>query len=264
MHVLTKLALFAAALTCLPASANTQTRQSTQNSFFDDFSTLDRARWSVSNGWVNGPEHNCGWSSANVRRGKNAIILVLNNRRSANRPHSCGEVQTRKAYHLGTFEARMRVASASGVVTAFFLYSRLPSGEDEQIGISIAGNDPTKIVLTHSAVGRGVSRKSIELDYDASTTTADYAFQWQPDVLRWFVNGRLVHEVAGMKAPIPSRPSKLFLGIRNAAGQGEEDWLGSFEYGGQPLLATFEHVAFTELGVPCQFPASVVCAPAMK
>jgi endo-1,3-1,4-beta-glycanase ExoK len=89
---------------------------------------------------------------------------------------------------------------------------------------------------------------------------ADYAFQWQPDALRWFVNRRLVHEVTGMKTPIPSRPSKVFLNIRNAAGQGEEDWLGSFEYAGQPLLATFEHVAFTKFGLPCQYPTSVLCA----
>lgn len=30
----------------------------------------------------------------------------------------------------------------------------------------------------------------------------------------------------------------------------------------QPITATFEHVAFTELGRPCQFPTSIVCAQA--
>ncbi len=251
-----------AAVSALPlAGAVGQVRQPpTGISFFDNFATFDRSRWFVSNGWANGPEHNCGWSNTNVRRAKNAVTLVLNNRRSANRPYSCGELQTHRLHQFGLFEARMRAASGFGVVSAFFLYTRLPGGGDEQIGISIAGNNPTLALLTHAAFPKGVFRKSIELGFDASTAMADYAFQWEPGVLRWFVNGRLVHEVMGTKTPIPSRPSKIFMNIRSAAGRGEEDWLGTFEYGDQPLLATFEYVAFTELGQACQFPASLLCA----
>ena len=91
----------------------------------------------------------------------------------------------------------------------------------------------------------------------------DYAFEWLPDVMRWFANGRLIYEVKKEgNAPFPVEPGKIHLSIWSGAPR-RTRWLGPFVYPG-PLTARFEHVAFTEVGKPCQFPASVVCARAAK
>jgi endo-1,3-1,4-beta-glycanase ExoK len=38
-----------------------------------------------------------------------------------------------------------------------------------------------------------------------------------------------------------------------------EAWMGRLQYPGRPLVTSYEHVAFTALGEPCRFPASVLC-----
>jgi endo-1,3-1,4-beta-glycanase ExoK len=70
----------------------------------------------------------------------------------------------------------------------------------------------------------------------------------------------LIREVkASAGADLPVTPQKIYVSIWNCIGSDQEAWLGRFAYPGRPLVATFERVAFTEAGAPCQFPESVVC-----
>jgi endo-1,3-1,4-beta-glycanase ExoK len=105
----------------------------------------------------------------------------------------------------------------------------------------------------------------VNLGFDPSEGMNDYAFQWTPQSVRWFVNGRLVHSMDVTSAPRDAaRPAKIIVSLHNNIGEGQIAWLGRFEYGGQPFLTTYEYIAFTELGAPCQFPVSVVCKQAQQ
>jgi endo-1,3-1,4-beta-glycanase ExoK len=97
----------------------------------------------------------------------------------------------------------------------------------------------------------------ILLGLDSADDFADYAFEWTPDTVRWFVNGRLVHELAGRGRNVPTHLAKVYLSLWN--GRGLEGWLGRFEEPREPLAMLVEHVAFTALGDLCQFPSSIVC-----
>ncbi len=100
--------------------------------------------------------------------------------------------------------------------------------------------------------------KVVELDFDTTASMNDYAFEWLPDALRWFVNGRLIHEVKReADEPFPVTPGTIHLSVWN--GKGMEGWLGRFVYPGRPLAVRYEHIAFTEAGQPCRFPASIIC-----
>ena len=80
--------------------------------------------------------------------------------------------------------------------------------------------------------------------------------------MRWFANGRLIYEVKKEgNAPFPVVPGKIDFSIWSGSAASNA-WLGPFVYPGP--TARFEHVAFTEVGKPCQFPASVICARAAK
>ena len=57
-------ALVVAAASILAMSATA--RADDHKGFFDDFSTLDRARWYISDGWSNGAWQNCGWSAKEI------------------------------------------------------------------------------------------------------------------------------------------------------------------------------------------------------
>jgi endo-1,3-1,4-beta-glycanase ExoK len=245
------------------ARAEEATRIDKGASFFEDFSKLDRKRWFVSDGWTNGPYQGCGWSATNARLTSRGITLILNHRRTAERPLSCGELQTREFYAHGTYEVRMRSVAVPGVVSAFFTYTGPPHAAGrphDEISFEFLGNKPGGVQLNYFAQGKGDHGRDVELGFDPSAAMNDYAFQWTSDAMRWFVNRRLVHEVKrDPAAPFPAQPGKIILSIWTGIGPDQEAWMGRLQYAGSPLAATFEYVAFTALGEPCRFPASVLC-----
>jgi endo-1,3-1,4-beta-glycanase ExoK len=231
-------------------------------SFVDRFATFDEARWYVSNGWSNGPHQNCTWSAANVQVA-NSLQLTLNDHPGADRPFTCGEIQTREFFGYGAYEVRLRATPGPGTVTAFFTYTGPPHGDGrphDEIDFEFLGKTQRGVFLNYFVSGRS-HEQAVPFDFDATATTNDYAFVWLPDSIRWFANGRLVREVKRDSGqPLPSQAQKLYLSIWNGIGANQDAWLGRFTYPGHPLVANYEYVAFTRMGEACQFPTSIVCA----
>src|SRR3546814_12620976 len=72
-------------------------------------------------------------------------------------------------------------------------------------------------------------------DWSSDVCSSDlYAFEWRPDSIRWFVDGRQVHEETGQRGPLPSTPGKIFL--HAWAGKNLDGWLGRVSYPGRPLV----------------------------
>jgi endo-1,3-1,4-beta-glycanase ExoK len=246
------------------AIANDPVRVSGGTSFFEDFKTLDRSRWEIANGWSNNGEQGCVWSASNVKVVGKRMSLVLNNRRGGGKSFSCAELQSRELYGHGTYEARMRPAAGTGIVSAFFSYAGPSHGGDKSqerwFSFDFVGRDLKTLHLGYHAAGGRIHRHKVNLAFDPSEAMNDYAIQWTPQAVRWLVNGRQVHALDIDPAERRSKlPAKLFVSLRNGIGDEQAAWLGHFEYEGRPLLTTYEYIAFTELGAPCRFPASVVC-----
>jgi endo-1,3-1,4-beta-glycanase ExoK len=237
------------------------TRPPTGISFFDDFSTFDRRRWFVSNGWNSGNFQDCTYLESHVHPVKGALELWLTDAPSARGPFTCAEIQSTKTYGYGMYEVRMRAAPAvPGTVSAFFTFMRPPHDE---LDIEFVGKSAKQVQLNYFVNGAAQRGKNIDLDFDTTTTTNDYAFEWLPDAMRWFANGHLIYEVKKeTNAPFPVEPGKIHLSVWNGKGSGTEAWLGRFAYPGHPLVVRYEHVAFTQAGKACQFPASIICARA--
>jgi endo-1,3-1,4-beta-glycanase ExoK len=227
-------------------------------SFFEDFSTFDLSRWFVSNGWNSGDFQDCTYSETHVHPKKGALELKLTDTPSARGPFTCAEIQTHQHYGYGTYEVRMRAAAAvPGMVSAFFTFVRPPHDE---LDIEFVGKNAREVQVNYFVDGKPQRGRSIALDFDTTAAMNDYAFEWLPDSLRWFANGRLIYEVKKeANAPFPVHPGKIFVSIWNGKAAATEAWLGRFVYPGRPLVVSYEHIAFTEAGKPCHFPASIVC-----
>jgi endo-1,3-1,4-beta-glycanase ExoK len=252
--------------------ANAQDGKGGGSSFVESFTAKDLRRWYISDGWTNGDHQGCTWSAGNVTAGGGALELRLRKEGGAratgpdgeaapSQIYSCAELQTHEAYGYGTYEVRMRPAAGSGVVTAFFTYigprPGAPAPHDE-IDFEFLGKDTRAVQLNYFGNGEGGHERMARLAFDAPGRMADYAFEWLPDSIRWFIDGELVHEArreAGK--PFPATPSRILLSLWSA--HGLDVWTGKFEYPGQPLVARYERVAFTKAGDPCQFPDSIVC-----
>jgi len=228
-------------------------------SFFETFDHLSPMIWEMSDGWSNGPHQGCTWSKSRVRIENRHLALTLGRVPSGEPVYQCAEIQSRAFYGYGTFEVRMRAARASGVNSAFFTYVGPTHGQPhDEIDFEVLGRNTREVQVNTFVDGVGGHGQIVANGVDSADEFVDYAFEWSPDTVRWFVNGKLAREISGRGENVPSHAAKIYLSIWN--GHGLDDWLGRFDDPREPLKMFVEHVAFTEPGHPCQFPASVVCS----
>lgn len=228
-------------------------------SFLEEFDKLDGQRWFVSDGWANGEHQNCVWAKDQVAVESGILRLSFAKRQTGDREYACGEIQTNRRFGYGTYEARMKAAAGSGLNTAFFTYigpdHRQPHDE---IDFEVLGKDPSKVQLNQYVSGKGGNEKLVEIPGGADNAFNDYAFVWEKDRLRYYLNGELVHEVTD-PAKLPSHAMKIFLSLWGS--DKLQSWMGTFFEPEQPVTAEVDRIAFTALGDPCQFEGSVACSP---
>jgi len=98
-------------------------------------------------------------------------------------------------------------------VTGFFTYTGPHYGtRHDEIDIEILGKDPTQLHVAWFVDGE-LTNHFMPLGFDASESVNDYAFEWSPNGIRWYVNDALVFEVLASDSPLPSVPSHLFANI---------------------------------------------------
>ncbi|GGK38214.1 family 16 glycosylhydrolase [Salinarimonas ramus] len=233
----------------------------TGGSFLDTFEAeqLDRERWYVAEGWVNTPDHDCTWSATALSKPGDRLIFEIEREPTAERDFVCAEVQSTEVYGHGTYEVRMRASDAPGTLAAFFTYTGPYFGDPhDEIDIELPGARPESVELNTWVDGDDFGGPDeITPGFDASRDFHDYAFEWTPDAIRFFVDGEQVGEVTD-PAQIPTSPGKIFLTLYSGRGA-YEPWLGRFRESESVPTMAVERVAYTAPGEPCQFPESIVC-----
>ena len=252
-----KSALGAAALVALlPAGPLAAQEGVTGSSFVEEFDTLDKDFWYVSDGWNNGAHQNCTWSEKQVSVSDGKLALAFDAAEAGERKYACGEVQTRKRYGYGTYEVRMKAATGAGLNSAFFTYiGPTDKKPHDEIDFEVLGKDTARVQVNQYVAGKGGNEKLTEVAGGADSGFNDYAFVWRKDRLRYYVNGALVHEVTDA-AKLPTNAQKIFLSLWGT--DTLSDWMGRFAFAG-PTTLDVERVAFTAEGEPCQFDGSVAC-----
>ena len=226
-------------------------------SFVDEFDRLDKRRWYVSDGWVNGDHQNCLWSADQVRVNRGRLRLSFASRPSRERRYACAEVQSKERYGYGVYEARLKAVAGSGFNTGFFTYIGPVHKEPwHEIDFEILGKNTSKVQLNRFIDGKGGHEKMVALSGGADLGYHDYAFVWERERLRYFVDGTLVQTVSAPEK-LPSRPMKIFVTLW--ASDTLTSWMGAFREPARPLAASVERVSFTALGEPCLYPESLVC-----
>jgi GR25 family glycosyltransferase involved in LPS biosynthesis len=127
------------------------------------------------------------------------------------RPYRSGAFASVRSFGHGRFEAEIRTAPGSGLVTGFFLHRDTPL---QEIDIEFPGSDPRRMLAnvyfnpgddgTAMSFGYRGSPCWIDLGFDASADFHRYAIDWRPGRVAWLVNGSVVHERVGWgPTPIP-------------------------------------------------------------
>ncbi len=241
----------ATAFVAMPVAA------SDKDGFLEEFAGLDRDRWFVSDGWVNGPHQNCLWSAEAVEI-RDGVLRLLVEKATDDGPEDylCAEIQSEDRFGFGVFEARVQVPFATGTNSNFFTFIGAPQNQphDEIDFEFIARTEP--VLQTNTYVdGQGGNEALIPMPDDGEWR--DLAFVWEPDRVRWYVDGALIRTLEGDK--VPSGAQKMYLSIWTT--DVLIDWMGRFEWTG-PLALQVDRVAYTPLGAGCLFDTSILCSDA--
>ncbi|WP_439629226.1 glycoside hydrolase family 16 protein [Shinella sp.] len=252
-HTLSATALLAALAAAGPLAAQ---EGANGTSFVEEFATLDTAIWYVSDGWNNGAHQNCTWSKDQVAVTGGKLELSFDAKKLGERDYACGEVQTKKRFGYGTYEVRMKAATGTGLNSAFFSYiGPADKKAHDEIDFEVLGKNTARVQLNQYVAGKGGNEKLVDVAGGADADFNDYAFVWQKERLRYYVNGALVHEVTDPKA-LPDNAQKIFLSLWGT--DTLSGWMGKFAFGG-PTKLEVERLAFTAEGDACQFSDSVAC-----
>lgn len=223
-------------------------------SFYDPFDRLEKSRWFTSSGWTNGDHQSCLWHRDRVKVEGGKLLLSLTADAKEDLDLSCGEIQTRARHGYGTYEARMKVPYARGMNANLFTFIGAPQERPHnEIDFEfIARQGPTLQTNFHTADN---SKNEDLLEMQEDDKFRDYAFIWEPDRIRWFINGELVRDQQG--GVLPDDPQKIYLSLWST--DTLVDWMGKFEPGSAPHTLEVDWVAYTELGAECAFEKSVLC-----
>ncbi|MEU0786492.1 family 16 glycosylhydrolase [Streptomyces sp. NPDC006173] len=123
-------------------------------------------------------------------------------------------IASRPSFTYGAFSARLRAPSRSGLVTGLFLHR---NGPRQEIDIEILGQDTNRMLVnvfynpgipgTKLEYGYRGTPAVIDLGFDASKEFHHYEIDWQPDCIRWRVDGATVYErVLWDPTPVPDQP----------------------------------------------------------
>jgi len=226
-------------------------------SFVENFDRIDGQRWYISDGWSNGPHQNCTWSKGEVSA-NGVLKLQFEKKALGDRQYACGEIQTKQRFGYGTYEARLKAVAGSGFNSAFFSYiGSADKQPHDEIDFEILGKDPSKVQLNQFVNGKGGHEKLVPVPGGAASEFHDYAFVWERDRIRYYIDGNLVHTVTD-PAAIPTHAQKIFLSLW--ASDKLTSWLGAFEPPAEPVAMEVERVSYTKLGEPCQYQQSVACS----
>ncbi|MFD3264025.1 family 16 glycosylhydrolase [Phenylobacterium ferrooxidans] len=178
--------------------------------------------------------------------------FALRKSASGVRPLSSGALASTDSFTYGRFEAEIRPARGSGLVTGFFLHRDLPR---QEIDVELLGSRPNRMLAnvyfnpgdegTAIAYGYRGTPHEIDLGFDATADFHTYAVEWTPGSIHWLVDGRIVHVRSRWDpTPIPHLPMRLHANLWSPrsvelAGQLDDDTL--------PAHSAFRRIAVQTL-----------------
>ena len=151
----------------------------------------------------------------------NCGVLTLRRENAYVRNYTSASLSSQQSFLYGKFEAEIKPASTSGVITGMFLHRNSPR---QEIDVEFLGRDCRKM-LTNVYYNPGVDGSKfdygyrgtpilIELDFDASEAYHLYSIEWYESCIRWFVDNRLVHERVNWEpTPIPHLPMQFHINL---------------------------------------------------
>ena len=187
------------------------------------------------------------WSPKNIKQTADGADLEVHHEQSRSGPFTGAEMKTVNTYVYGRYEVVMRPSKGSGLVSSFFTYTGSYEGTaHDEIDIEFLGLDTSRIHFNYFRKGKTGASATFDLPFDASEADHLYAFEWSPEGITWYVDGKPYYKTVEGDAFVPRTPGSII--FNNWAGKPFiTGWTGkpTFESG---AAAHYSCISFAPLG----------------
>lgn len=170
-------------------SSYNESTKSFEEIWTDDFDSFDATRWGKGN-----------WRMGLVTENVNNVVVedgVLKMRMTQNGENYYGaEIFTKETFKYGRFEAKMKMACASGCISSMFLYynnsDKGGTYQWNELDIEILGKNPKAFqsnIITGSKSKQVTSEQIHSLPYATNGDYHVYVMEWTPEYVLWTVDG---------------------------------------------------------------------------
>ena len=201
-----------------------------------DFSIPRYDGFYFADGYSNGGTFNCSWSKncGEICDGE----LRMSVKKEGNR-YFGAEFRSPKWFGYGYYCAMMKAAPCSGVISSFFLYTRMPVWDE--IDIEILGKDMRAVQFNYYVNGNGNHGYLYKLPYDASKEYHEYGFNWLKDSITWYIDGKPVYKA--YDTILPSHKQNLMANVWNCIGF--PGWSGEMDDSSLPATASYRYFGYS-------------------
>lgn len=199
--------------------------------------------WYISDGWSNGDHMDNDWRKSQVSVGPTGMVLTMEKAPAGHpKPLVSAEVRTLPFYRYGYFEARVKIPRGSGLVTGIFTYAHVDGKvRPNEIDIEILGRNTRTLEATIHENGRSTAKR-IPLPFDSADGFHTFGFDWQPDAVRWYADGKMIFEEKGPAARALVRPQQFIFDLWGSTQL--HQWVGQFDRSAGPWKLEIACVAY--------------------
>jgi len=153
------------------------------------------------------------------------------------------ELRTHESFTYGRFEARYKAAWGTGVLSNFFTYHDFSSccNEWNEIDFEILGRYDDDVQTTTITPGQRIQNSHTQLNFSPTDSFYTYAFEWTPDYVAWFVDGKEIYRQTGEHISTLEYGQKLMMNIWAAEW---ESWVGEWNVELLPFFAYYDWAAY--------------------
>ncbi len=177
-------------------------------------------------------------------------ILILSNFLFApvNGQDSHGaELSTKQSYLYGRFEVVMQSAEGDGIVSSFFLYNLETNcnwpAENNEIDVEMTGNTEDIYFTTHhpDPVQPWSFGDSFYLNFNPHDAFHKYVMEWEPGIVRWFVDDQLIYIQNGTSSNNLQYPMAIMINLWASTAV---SWVGVWDPSVLPVQTKYDYVKY--------------------
>lgn len=157
------------------------------------------------------------------------------------------EYRTIESFQYGRFEVRYKPPMGTGILATFFTYHDFTtsSADWNEVDIEILGRYQNDIQFTTITPYQKIHESHSFLNFNPAQDFHEYAFEWTPDYVAWFVDGLEYYRQTGDHIATLVHGQKIMANIwANDQGTAIGGWTGHWDPDILPVFAYYDWISY--------------------